>query len=146
MNKDYQQLRTVFEGNDPFVSQGHQVTGLRRRKRPIPEWVRSNAKIREVLLRSFPMLETNLKQRGRAARWARIIHLYFRLQWTYTQVAEELEMKPENLKAMTKSIRRVARGRRADNKAQLGARRRGNPHNSYPLKDNLGSSSGGGKQ
>jgi hypothetical protein len=137
VNKDFQQLRKVFEGSDPFMGGpgggGHQVVGPRRRKRPVPLWAQNTETIKAILLRSFPKLQTNPRQRARAARWARIIHLYFRMQWTYTQVAEELGMTPGSLHNMTTSIRRVANGERSAGTGKLGGKR-GRPKNSLPMK------------
>jgi hypothetical protein len=106
---------------------GHQIVGLRRRKRSVPEWTLNNKEVRKVLLRSFPKLATDPIQRLRAARWARIIHLYFRLQYTYRQVAQELEMMPGSVRTMIISIKRVATGRRANGTGQLGISPRGRP-------------------
>jgi hypothetical protein len=142
MNKYFQQLRKVFEGSDPFMGNrhrgGHQIVGPRRRKRSVPAWARSNEKIKAILLRSFPKLKTHPGQRVRAARWARIIHLYFRMQWTYTQVAEELVMKPANLHNMTTSIRRAAAGKRANNTGEFSTVPKGRPKKSLPIKPSLG--------
>jgi hypothetical protein len=138
VNKDFQQLRRVFEGSDPFMGGkgggGHQIVGPRKRKRQVPLWAQNTEKIKAILIRSFPKLKTDLKQRARAARWARVIHLYYRLGWTYTQVAEELEMKPGNLHNMTVSIRRAANGLRANGTGKL-AGKRGRPKNSLPLRN-----------
>lgn len=132
MNKDFQQLRKIFEGGDPFISRGHQVVGLRRRKRKILEWTRSNKKIQEILLRSFPRLHTNQKQRGRAARWAAVIHLYFRLQYTYRQVAEELQTTPQAVLAVTRSIVRVAGGMKANGRGKRSLKPGGRPKKLVP--------------
>jgi hypothetical protein len=127
MNRDFKQLREVLDGDDPFMTGGHQSTRLRTRQRVVPEWTRNNKKVREILLRSFPKLLTDLKQRARAARWARIIHLYFRMQYTYRQVASELEMTPGHVHMAVAGIRRVAAGGRYDGRGQLGARPVGRP-------------------
>jgi len=114
MNKDFQQLRKVFEGGDPFMTGGHQVVGLRKRKRVIPEWTRSNKAVRAVLIQAFPKLANDLKQRARASCWARIIHLFFRLQWTSRQISEEMQMKIGDVRRKIVSITRVAAGLRAN--------------------------------
>jgi hypothetical protein len=127
MNKDFQQLRRVLGGNDPFMNQGHQIVTLRKRKRPIPEWVMSNQKIREVLLRAFPKLAINQRQRDRAARWARIIHLYFRLQWTSRQVADELGVTHASVTSITRAAVRVAAGKKTRYNEPYSTRPRGRP-------------------
>jgi hypothetical protein len=116
MNRDFRQLRRVFDGDDSFMAQGHQISKLQKRERLVPDWTRSNEEVRRVLLRSFPKLATDAKQRERAARWARIIHLYFRLQYTYRQVAEEIGIGVGNVKFKVASIRRVAAGKSAQGK------------------------------
>lgn len=141
MNKDFQQLRKIFEGSDPFMGGGHQIVGLRQRKRVVPEWTRNNAKVRKLLLRSFPKLVTNAKQRNRAARWARIIHLYFRLQYTHRQVAAEMGITSGSVHDLLRSIRRVSNGNRADGTGQLGTNPQGRPKKTCPTKNILGKGS-----
>ncbi len=105
---------------------GHQIVRLRRRTRKVPEWTRNDKQVRIVLLRAFPKLALPGKDRTRAARWMRVIHLYFRLQYTYSQVAEELTVTPGSVMSMTRSIQRVAQNRRANGTGQLG-KKRGRP-------------------
>ncbi len=121
MNRDFQQLRTILDGDDPFMVGGHQKSSLRKKERIVPEWTKNDKKVREVLLRSFPKLRTDPKQRYQAARWARIIHLYFRMQYTYRQVAAELDMPLKAMESMIRSIKRVAAGRRANGTGLLGS-------------------------
>ncbi len=121
MNRDFQQLRTILDGDDPFMVGGHQKSSLRKKERIVPEWTKNDKKVREVLLRSFPKLRTDPKQRRQAARWARIIHLYFRMQYTYRQVADELDMPLKAMESMIRSIKRVAAGKRANGTGLLGS-------------------------
>jgi hypothetical protein len=127
VNRDFQQLREILDGDDPFMVGGHQKSHLRTKERKVPEWTKNNKKTQQVLLRSFPKLRTDLKQRLQAARWARIIHLYFRMQYTYRQVAAELEMPPRAVDSMIRSIKRVAAGRRANGTGLLGLMPTGRP-------------------
>jgi hypothetical protein len=138
LNKDFQQLRKIFEGSDPFMGGGHQIVKLRRRKRIVPEWTGSNKEVRKVLLRSFPKLATDSKQRASAARWARIIHLFFRLRYTYRQTAAELEAKPESVRAMIMGIKRVAAGKWANGQGILGIKPRGRPKIGVSISKSLG--------
>ena len=127
MNKDFEQLRKVLGGNDSFVAGGHRIVKLRQRRRIIPEWTRSDEKIQEVLLRSFPLLQTDPKQRTKAARWASIIHFYFRLQYTYRQTAAELGMTFYAVRQATIYIRRVAQGIWSNGRGKFTGRKRGRP-------------------
>jgi hypothetical protein len=127
MNRDFQQLRKILDGNDGFMT-GSRIGNLRhQRKRPIPDWTRDNRKIKAILLDLFPKLQTDVKQRARAAKWARVIHLYFRLGYTYRQVAEELEITLSASRGLIWSINLVSRGRQANGRKQRGLRRRGRP-------------------
>ena len=119
MNRDFKQLRKFLDGDDPFMVGGHQLSDIRKRTRPVPEWTRNNGRIREILLTSFPNLKTDARQRRGAARWAIVIHLYFRLQYTRVQTAAELDASPESVKNVIRSIKRVSEGRRADGQGRL---------------------------
>ncbi len=125
------QLRRSFDSKDAFVSGGHQVVQARSNKRLIPDWAMSDTRVREILLRSFPNLKTNVRQRNAAARWMWIIQLYYRLGYTYTQVAEEIGSNPEKVRCVLKSVRRVAIGRRADGRGLLTGKR-GRPKKHAP--------------
>jgi hypothetical protein len=127
LNKDFQQLRKVLEGSDSFIAGGHRIVKMRQRRRIIPEWTRSDEKIRAILRRSFPLLETDPKQRAQAARWASIIHFFFRLQYTYRQVAAELQMTFYAVRQATIYIRRVAAGTWSNGRGKFTGRKRGRP-------------------
>lgn len=115
---DRNRLRGKVDGSDLFMS-AHQIKKVRTREREVPVWVLSDAEVQKVLLRSFPNLNTNLKQRKAAGRWARIIHLYYRMKRPNSQVAKEMGVTVNALKMTLKGIRRVARGRRFDNRGKL---------------------------
>ncbi len=90
MNNDrdtFGELRGKFDGQDPFMTGGHQIIKTRRIQRTIPDWAKSNRKLREILLLSFPYLKTNDNHRKRAARWVQFIQLYYRMNMTEGQVA-----------------------------------------------------------
>lgn len=135
------ELRGHMDGKDPFMTGGHQIVKIRTVQKTIPQWTKNDAKIREILLRSFPYLASNLKQRAKAARWVRAIHLYFRMGLTRGQLAEELgetledgtliPMKRETVKSLIRTLRRVGSGRRADGTGMLG-KPKGRPKKACP--------------
>lgn len=127
MNKDQQQLRQSFDGNDNFMT-GFQIGQLKTYKKKIPYWVNNNFEIRKILSSAFPKLKTDAKQRTAAARWANVIHFYFRLRYTYTQIAEELSLTPATVDSLIRNIKRVASGHRA-NGSGLKSKKRGRPKN-----------------
>jgi hypothetical protein len=111
------------------------LAAYERRSHP-PKWTLTDAGIRTVIRRAFPNFETNEHQRAMAARWARIIYLYFRAGYTYSQVAEEMNLQSVSsnrpyckVETIIRSIHRVAAGKAA----RLGGRLRklrGRPKNS----------------
>lgn len=120
-------LRTILDADDAFLS-GHQIMKLRRQKRPAPEWARHSRQVRGILLRSFPRLDSDPRQRVRAGRWARIIHLYFVLGHTYSEVAEELREGVQSVRSSIQHISNASRGRRANGSgvyANKGVKKRG---------------------
>jgi hypothetical protein len=112
-------LREVLDSNDSFIVGGHQIVHARSYKRETPAWVTKNSEIRKLLLRSFPRLATNERQKRAAARWAMIIHLFYHMGYTSSQVAEEMGLALNKVKAICKSIRRVSKGLRADGRGKL---------------------------
>jgi hypothetical protein len=124
-NQTFRELREVFDGSDPFMTGGHGIREPRTRRKKIPEWSKSDDEIRKILLRSFPKLQTNHRQRSSAAKWLRIIHLYYRAGMTRGQVAHELGMKDNTLKFTLIRIKRVAKGQWTNGLGVLGQRKRG---------------------
>ena len=120
MSKKSNQLRRVVD--DAFVGGGHQIVKVRQRKRLIPSWANNNERVKEIILRSFPKLDSDAKQHATAARWVRIVQLYFRAHYTRAQVAEEMGLTSEQVKGVIRSMRRVSVGRRANGTGNLGGR------------------------
>jgi len=138
----FRELRQKFGSSDPFMAGGHQIiksrTGRGRKKSEIPLWARNDIALQAILLRSFPNLKTSSKQRARAARWVRVVQLYFRMGWTRGQVAAEMKVKPAIVKVIVERIRRVASGRRSRNNS-LELSTRGRPRkNRVPIGTSLG--------
>jgi hypothetical protein len=104
------ELRRRFDSNDPFMTGGHRLLKMRRHQRSVPEWVRNENSIREMLLQIFPKLMTNDKQRQRAAVWARVIHLYFRLGYTESYIAGEMETTISRIRSLVRSVYRAQLG------------------------------------
>jgi hypothetical protein len=126
--KDMQRLRGKVDGDDNFMS-AHQIKKIRTRERVIPPWTLNDKEVRKVLLRAFPSLHTSQSAARSAGRWTRLIHLYYRVQMSNSQVAKEMGMTLNATKMALKSIRRVARGQRTDNKGPIVHQGRGRPKN-----------------
>jgi len=107
-------LRLRMDGNDSFMG-AHQIKKIRTRERIIPPWVLNDKEVQKVLSRAFPHLKTNPASQKAAGRWARVIHLYYRMQMSNSHVTKEMGMNLNTLKMVLKAIRRVAKGWRADN-------------------------------
>lgn len=110
MNEDLKQLRKESDGDEGFMS-GHQIKKIRARVRVIPLWAMNNAETQKVLLRAFPKLLTSPTQRKSASRWGAIIHLFYRMNMSETQVGEELEITGANVKMTLQRIRAHATGK-----------------------------------
>lgn len=108
------QLRRSLDRNESFLNGGHQTVGARTYKRTTPAWAKNDRFIQQLLQRSFPKLANNDNQREAAGRWAAVIHLYFRIGYTRSQIAEELDSTEERIKGVIRSIYRAAQGKRAD--------------------------------
>jgi hypothetical protein len=111
--KSKDRLRRSFDGDESFID-GHRVvtppgiTGGRRRL--VPEWTKSDAEVRNFLCRSFPKMAKNRLQHARAACWARVIHLYFRVQISKDAVANQMNMSEDQIKNVLARIRRASLG------------------------------------
>jgi hypothetical protein len=127
------ELRHTLDGSDPFMTGGHQVIRPRYAyKKQHPAWTKSDKKIRQILLQSFPKLQTDMKQRSAAARWLRIIHMYYRVGETIGTIAVELHQKVGTVKRVLVSIKRAAKGKNTANGTDR--RKRGRPpKNSVPV-------------
>ena len=128
----YKQLRKKFDGADSFVAGGHTVggkPGTRHADRVAntPEWANDDEQVRSLLLKVFPKLETDEKQRARAAKWARVIYLYFRMGYVTSRVAMELGVTIKYVDSLLRTIRRVATGKRSDTGRSRGLQPRGRP-------------------
>jgi hypothetical protein len=74
------ELRRLFDGNEPFMTQGHQTLKPGREyNRPwkTPDWMHEDDKVAAFLSLRFPRIATD-EQRERAARWGAVIQFYFR--------------------------------------------------------------------
>lgn len=100
------------------------VASAERRANP-PKWTRTNKGIRKIVRLAFPRFETNERQRTAAARWVRVIYLYFRVGYTYSQIAEEMKLfshvpnRPYSIiENVIEHILKVARGLPANGNSQ----------------------------
>lgn len=111
MNEDLKKLRKKMDSNDPFLAGGHQIVKARTREKEIPAWANNNVETQKLLLKAFPKLRVDNSQRKSAARWASIISMFYRMNWTYSQIAEELDTTPKAVERALYRIKRVAQGK-----------------------------------
>lgn len=107
MPNDLKKFREA--GVDAFTG-GFQVRAPRSYARKPQIWANSTLEIQKVLLTAFPTQATNPKQRTRAGRWLRVIHLYHRLGYTRAQVAADMTISSEQVKAIVRAITRTRKG------------------------------------
>jgi len=120
---EYSEIRSSVDGSDVFMA-GHSVrrggkgaVAAAERRANVPKWTRTDKEIQTVIRRAFPHFETNERQRKFAGRWARVIYLYFRAGHTYSQIAEEMNLKSQSttrpyaiVERMIAHIHQVAKG------------------------------------
>lgn len=121
------ELRGKLDGQDPFMTGGHQIIQPRTSDRVTPEWAKSDVEIQKILLRSFPELKPTPSVRVRAARWAVIIQLYYRMHMSRSQVAAQTKLSKATTDRLIQSISRAAQGRRADGTGMLTGKPKGRP-------------------
>jgi hypothetical protein len=126
-NPEYAELRGHVDGQDPFMTGGHQIIKMRRGNRVIPDWAKNNKKMQAMLNRSFLELRTNPKQRARAARWATVIQLYFRMQMTRGQVAAQMGLDQGVVKRLIDNIHLASKGLKSGGKGPYSNRPNGRP-------------------
>lgn len=126
MNPDFKELRKNFDSNESFVAGGFETKSIRHRIKKIPTWALENKSIKSLLVSVFPKLNTNLRQRQRAGRWMRAIHLYYRVGMPHNHVSQEMKISYGALVSLLRNIRRAGDGLRADN-GELRTGKRGRP-------------------
>jgi hypothetical protein len=139
---NYLKLLKKLDGSEPFMNRGYRILKPRHKVKNVPEWALDDKRVQEIVLKSFPKLSTDPKQREQAGRWVRVIYLYFRREFTIGDIAQVLGKPNEDgskivpislntIRALIRSIKRAASGRSANGSGILG-RRRGRPNKSCP--------------
>ena len=127
MSDTFEELRGKFDGSESFMNRGHQIIKMRRSDRQIPEWSKDNKKVQAILVRSFPGLRTNPRQRARAARWAVAIQLYYRVRMTKSHVAQQMKLDVDTVRTLLRNINRAANGKKTNGKGDYTGRPRNRP-------------------
>lgn len=115
-NKDNGELRSlrIFAGSDSFMKGGHRIINSNRARvgpaRKNADWAKSDKKVQKLLLRVFPKMLTDDKQRKRAGRWLRVIQLYFRYGYSYGDTAAEIGEKKKFVQDVLCRINRALQG------------------------------------
>jgi hypothetical protein len=107
------QLRRFIDSNDPFMTRGHKIRKLREGKdsgRKRPEWPFSDEAVRQVVSRSFPKPNEKTSHRKGAARWLRVINLYYKMNMTQGQVAEEMGLTRKTVIRILQHLDKVSEG------------------------------------
>ena len=117
-----------FDGSEPFMH-GHQIMRVRESKKVVPAWANDRRKIQRTILRAFPKMNTDPKERARAGRWARVVYLYYIANLSRRGVAVETGLSAAMVHDILTRVRRAATGQRCDNRGLRGVRPRGRPKN-----------------
>src|SRR5271170_7412195 len=86
------------------------MSGDMNRKIIDNDWAFSESDVRRVLLRAFPALGTNERQRAQAARWAFLIQRYFRMAQASGVIAIEMGITDSHVRSLITRIRRTQNG------------------------------------
>jgi hypothetical protein len=121
----FHELQSWIDTREPFAN-GCQTIKPRTSHPDISFWTQHDEELRKVILRSFPYWDVRSpdhpgwkhadRHRRGAARWSRIIILYFRLRMTPKQIGEEMNLPPRLVERIIKRIRWVAAGKTVHNK------------------------------
>ena len=87
----------------------------------------NNTKIQKILLRVFPKLRTDEKQRKGAKRWSLIIYYFYTASYPAGKVAELMGISEKTVYDTVLRIKRVVKGLRSTGKPRTG--KRGRPKN-----------------
>src|SRR5579859_1728966 len=106
---NHARLRTKIDSNDQFLTGGFEVKKIRAREHETPEWALSNKKVQEILLKAFPTLHKTKPSRARAARWASVIYLYYRMGLPQQVVMRELKMTKPVFRTICQRVEAIAK-------------------------------------
>jgi hypothetical protein len=143
---NYSRMRRSFDGNEPFMT-GSNVVAIRQvedRKYETPDWFTDDKRVREFLLKQFPLMLNkcegigkcwaNLdcktcRQRKTAGKWAVVIKLWFvaRMSDRDIEDAPEYQWKRRTVGSIVGHIRAVLEGKRQDTGKTPTGRPRGRP-------------------
>jgi hypothetical protein len=113
-----------LDRKDNFQTGHGRRGGPTLRMRKMPEWMNNEKNIHALLIRVFPKLRTDERQRRSAARWAGLIRLYFKSGWSARSVAEELNITEKMVYDTAQRITRAGAGLRTTGKPRAGKRGR----------------------
>jgi hypothetical protein len=97
-----------FDSGYNSCQRGYQPTKVEEFDGEVPKWASDDSKLRDLLLRAFPRLHTDQKQKLGAARWLKVVTLHYRLRWTESQIAEEMELTISAFRSMVARMKRTA--------------------------------------
>lgn len=137
LNAPQRESMSLIPGLDrkDLFQKGHLVrgspkSGWTRRTKNIPLWTRNDEAVKKLLLKIFPKMVSNRRQRERAGRWAAVIHLYFRAARPASEVAQELKISEKTVYDTVLRIRRAAKGLRTTGRKRT-AGKPGRPRRNY---------------
>lgn len=95
---------------------GYQIVGPNDHTGDVPEWAKSDQEVRKLLSLAFPNLDRKQSERIRAGQWGRVIYLYFRMRYTFSQIAEDMDVKEKFVSNILQKVSYVASGLTASGK------------------------------
>ncbi|HZS43402.1 MAG TPA: hypothetical protein VFA52_04425 [Candidatus Paceibacterota bacterium] len=103
-------LRTSLDGADSFVNGGHSIINVggatkhAERMMKVPTWVLSDTKVKELIQKRFPRLNTNRREHKAARKTVCVIYLYYRVGLTAAATAEVMGMSRKAVKRILERL------------------------------------------
>jgi|ERR1700674_3480292 len=95
-----------------YLVRGAPKSSWKKRARNIPAWALDNEYIKKLLLKIFPKMNSDRRQRDRSGRWARVIYLFFTSARPASEVADAMGISEKKVNDTALRITRAVKGLR----------------------------------
>jgi hypothetical protein len=96
------------------TADGMQILTASEEEIEFPEWAKTDEGIRNIISTAFPKMNSSALQRSRAGRWARVLYLYYKLRWSFSDIAEEMNVETKVVRNILWRSVLVGQGKKAN--------------------------------
>jgi hypothetical protein len=93
---------------------GYRHTTARIFEKVVPDELRSNEGVKALLARVFPKMLTDSKQRQQAGKWARLIQLHYKFNYSEKMTADEMGLPHSTIRSLKNHIWNAIKFKRLD--------------------------------